>query len=298
MRKLTVELETVTPLLSYGAYTNELELRPTAFRGALRFWLRAALGGVTDDLDLIKKAEANVFGNTEGGGSVAIRVYSKNELSSKKYDLLPHHAAGKRMPIDGYDPGRLLYLTFTQQQGDEATYLAASKSLALLLTYGGVGRRSRRGFGHLHVSPTDTSDFKSNLVGSPDVIRQDALHAAKVLCETIKPGFRQSYAARYSHFSPTTIHVVSDELFHKWDAAIKRFGEKEHEVLQKNVLKDVLGSATDDRVASPLWVQVAKDTKDRYRLVLTLFDIHRKGAVEQIKAAQSFVKSFGNSHES
>lgn len=45
MLKLTVTLETVTPLFLGGADPRgEPELRPPAFRGTLRYWLRAALG--------------------------------------------------------------------------------------------------------------------------------------------------------------------------------------------------------------------------------------------------------------
>jgi CRISPR-associated protein Cmr1 len=44
---LAVTLETVTPVFLGGADPRGApELRPPAFRGAMRYWLRAALGGV------------------------------------------------------------------------------------------------------------------------------------------------------------------------------------------------------------------------------------------------------------
>src|SRR6266850_1449561 len=69
--KLTVTLETVTPLFLGGAEAQDRnrspELRPPAFRGALRYWLRAALGGVIGDnnLDGLHRLESAVFGSTE-----------------------------------------------------------------------------------------------------------------------------------------------------------------------------------------------------------------------------------------
>jgi CRISPR-associated protein Cmr1 len=49
-KKLTVTLETVTPLFLGGAEAQDRnkppELRPPAFRGALRYWLQAVLGSV------------------------------------------------------------------------------------------------------------------------------------------------------------------------------------------------------------------------------------------------------------
>lgn len=41
MPSITFELETVTPLFLAGADQTEAELRPPAFRGALRYWFRA-----------------------------------------------------------------------------------------------------------------------------------------------------------------------------------------------------------------------------------------------------------------
>jgi len=57
-------LETVTPLFLGGADPRgEPELRAASFRGALRFWLRALLGGMIGDknLDALHQAEATVF---------------------------------------------------------------------------------------------------------------------------------------------------------------------------------------------------------------------------------------------
>ncbi len=47
MFQLSVTLETVTPLFLGGADPRGApDLRSSAFRGALRYWLRAALGMV------------------------------------------------------------------------------------------------------------------------------------------------------------------------------------------------------------------------------------------------------------
>ncbi|MGQ9600679.1 MAG: RAMP superfamily CRISPR-associated protein, partial [Anaerolineae bacterium] len=53
MQRLTVTLETVTPLFLGGADPRGApELRAPSFRGATRYWLRAALGGTIGDNDL------------------------------------------------------------------------------------------------------------------------------------------------------------------------------------------------------------------------------------------------------
>jgi CRISPR-associated protein Cmr1 len=74
------ELETVTPLFLGGADPRgEPELRAASIRGALRFWLRALLGGFTGSsphgLDQLRQAESKVFGSTAtGASSVIVRI--------------------------------------------------------------------------------------------------------------------------------------------------------------------------------------------------------------------------------
>lgn len=81
--KLTVTLEAVTPLFWGGADPRGApELRAPSFRGAMRYWLRAALGGVCGDdearLAVMREAEARVFGSTDeqcgGASSIILRV--------------------------------------------------------------------------------------------------------------------------------------------------------------------------------------------------------------------------------
>lgn len=88
---LTMTLETVTPLFLAGAEPRgQPELRPPSFRGALRYWLRAALGGVLgDDPETVARTEAAVFGSTNpewgGAGAVTVRVYHESDLTSESF---------------------------------------------------------------------------------------------------------------------------------------------------------------------------------------------------------------------
>jgi CRISPR-associated protein Cmr1 len=84
MRKVEIELMTVTPLFLGGSDPRGQppELRPPSFRGAMRYWYRAALGGVVgDDWKKVRQLEGKVFGITsdkqenEGQGSaVNVRI--------------------------------------------------------------------------------------------------------------------------------------------------------------------------------------------------------------------------------
>ncbi|MEM4203918.1 MAG: type III-B CRISPR module RAMP protein Cmr1, partial [Candidatus Methanomethylicaceae archaeon] len=71
-----VEVLTVTPVFLAGADPRtSVELRSPSFRGALRFWFRALLGGVLgDNPEEIFKREREVFGSTDYGSPVIVRV--------------------------------------------------------------------------------------------------------------------------------------------------------------------------------------------------------------------------------
>ncbi|HYK85247.1 MAG TPA: type III-B CRISPR module RAMP protein Cmr1, partial [Ktedonobacteraceae bacterium] len=65
MQEVTFNVETITPLFLAGADQNTAELRAPSFRGAMRYWFRALVGGMvgTDPrgLEEVIKAESSVF---------------------------------------------------------------------------------------------------------------------------------------------------------------------------------------------------------------------------------------------
>jgi CRISPR-associated protein Cmr1 len=87
MQSLSVTLKIITPLFLGGAEPRgEPELRPASFRGALRFWWRAAFGGVVgEDLDKLRSAEASIFGSNEKGSSLVIRLTPMGSTASAEY---------------------------------------------------------------------------------------------------------------------------------------------------------------------------------------------------------------------
>jgi CRISPR-associated protein Cmr1 len=182
--ELTVALETVTPLFLAGAHPRgDPELRPPAFRGAMRYWLRAALGGVlSDDLEAMREREAEVFGRTEEksarGSAVSVRIHSKHPSEPQPYSKARSVIGprGERQPAardylywsmaksgnparENYQPsknflpdGVAFDLTLTIRPGAqnaENAFRWARAALWLLVHLGGVGSRARRTGGSL-----------------------------------------------------------------------------------------------------------------------------------------------------
>ncbi|MGQ9593108.1 MAG: type III-B CRISPR module RAMP protein Cmr1 [Anaerolineae bacterium] len=176
LHEIRVTLETVTPLFLGGADPRGApELRPPSLRGALRYWLRAALGGVLGDqnLDALRKAEAAVFGSAgESSASVspvAVRLAHRPPLKA-----LPYSKIEKETDKSFGWPG-IAYLFFaarktrTEQErsalmgkfslqlqllpgADPSALSKACLALWLFTRLGGLGNRSRRGAGSLQVT--------------------------------------------------------------------------------------------------------------------------------------------------
>lgn len=94
--EIKATLETVTPLFLGGADPRGApELRAASVRGALRFWLRALLGGIIGDdkLNDLRKAESAVFGSTEGASPVVVRL-QHGSLQTQRFSQLAANKAG------------------------------------------------------------------------------------------------------------------------------------------------------------------------------------------------------------
>jgi CRISPR-associated protein Cmr1 len=180
MQSLDVTLKIITPLFLGGAEPRgEPELRPASFRGALRFWWRAAFGGaVGEDLDILRSAEASVFGSNERGSSLVVRLTPVGSITNAEYvKQRAIHRSGTRPKPTGRDylfwsmastgrkerdnyqpphkyitPATKFKLTLQARPGDPNGKVAlqeAAAALWLLVHLGALGSRSRRCAGSL-----------------------------------------------------------------------------------------------------------------------------------------------------
>ncbi|MDQ2805471.1 MAG: type III-B CRISPR module RAMP protein Cmr1 [Chloroflexota bacterium] len=183
MAGVTVRLQVVTPLFMGGAHPRgePPELRAQSVRGALRWWLRALLGGCGwagpdfQDTEVLWQEEAKVFGSAaaESGGAspVVVRVSdikagidtiqkTNQRGNGQDYLLYGMHEQSTR-DRDNYQAARRYYTTATSftlhfdvrpgaKNGEEALHQVCT-SLWLLVSLGGLGSRSRRGAGCLDV---------------------------------------------------------------------------------------------------------------------------------------------------
>ena len=167
-KMLRVDFQIVTPLVLSGADQRRAELRLPSVKGMLRYWYRAVDPEYNqkrklDDEEKGSTWENSLFGGTgagEGQSCFLMRLHSKNPAVrgwKKRIDLsyLAFSLEGKRGRIvqepRGYlEPNNTFSLSFCMRPSIEAVDQYWRRLIAaiwLLGHVGGLGYRSRRGFG-------------------------------------------------------------------------------------------------------------------------------------------------------
>lgn len=198
MEKVTFEVETITPLFLAGndqierdvtqKEENDIiktfkdwhiraEIRAASFRGLMRYWERALVGGVLQTLDEVRQYEQKLFGATDCGSVITVRVtqptetaqiYQKEKAEKKYPDEVKNGIYGRNylfwsMDKSGkkfksnfkaarfyYPDGTTFKVTLSIHGHEDKEKLEqAVVTLWLLTQLGGIGSRSRRCAGSL-----------------------------------------------------------------------------------------------------------------------------------------------------
>lgn len=172
----------ITPLFGGGAITGEPDevtvIRGTEIRGQLRFWWRACYGGHYSNIEDMKKAEGQIWGKAnekeenaprfaetiqivvepiQKGDEVPAFIKVPGKKQPQCDEDIPAYAAFPLLPTDT-EPAKPIYknvrfrLTISfplQKQWHDQLQRDILGTLWVWETFGGVGARTRRGFGAL-----------------------------------------------------------------------------------------------------------------------------------------------------
>ncbi|MFA0782113.1 type III-B CRISPR module RAMP protein Cmr1 [Fervidibacter sacchari] len=261
-----VTLETVTPLFLGGSNPRgEPELRAPSFRGAMRFWLRALLGGVIgDDPKKIFEHESQVFGSTEHASPIKLRLQAKREgLKWDEYNPLLHKPDHEvRFRFKGFVPNQSfeIHLLGQNQQAVEL----AQKALQLLCYLGGLGRRSRRGFGSLQITEGELALTAGTAKELADALKWQINSIRQINSILPSSDVPLPNVPRFPILHPDWAQIkVCCREFKSWEEAIRFVMQNAH-----NYKDPALGNA-NPRQASPVHVHVTKLSTRNYALVLT-----------------------------
>ncbi|GAB4477652.1 MAG: hypothetical protein Kow0088_16730 [Anaerolineales bacterium] len=260
MDQLMITFETVTPLFLGGSEPRgQPEIRPPSIRGALRYWLRAALGGTIGDKDFgqISSVESLVFGKADekfGASAVVIRLHNSSLREQYFSELIGSDPKGNRVRYPG-----MAYLWFsarsTRKEGERRglwgnfdltmsarmgaknstqRFQEAYAALWLWVNLGGLGSRARRAAGNLRVARTEgSSHLLENLplttrAKTPQELAEELGSGIKFCRQLFAASYPKGAVKKPSAFDllhPEVCKVwVLDKSYGDWQEAVNEFG--------------------------------------------------------------------------
>jgi len=320
MKSITFECETITPMFLAGADGRTPELRPPSLKGLMRFWWRAMNGNLP--LEKLKKKEAEIFGASDeniGRSKISIRIarqLSSVDITESLWQEIPYkektsYKSGKKykVPTEYKEISYLLYSTHMLNERpyikagssfsiiissrDQQSLKEAVHSFALLVFFGALGTRNRRGAGSFKVNDvvySGNEDYK-NLFCTSEIQSREQLkdYIESKLKVFIGPTSNRSY----STLKNSKIYIFNPE--NNWKDALKTIGkpfldfrkENKERITDtpnfgfpiqhrssktlmgggpKNTKKDKKGNVIDflERRTSPLIFKLIKTSKDCY----------------------------------
>jgi len=323
IKTIQFEIETITPMFLSGADQGKAELRAASIKGLMRFWWRALQA--EGELEKLRDRENRIFGSADekmgGGSSFSIRIRHDNlQPVSKKFPfkdnihkiMVTSRSRNKTFPINileylaygPFDPKRksfrpyfdakakftLIISVLNAQHIDEVL-----KALHYLALFGGVGSRSRNGFGSLAITKAE-GNFNASRIISPTIKYSD-----DVLKELAN---RKSALLPYSSFTQGTRLFCTKEKRNSWDEALADAGqvyrgirvgdiklnneifEKKHNYNKRQFLGAPLDPFQEnyhsllDRHAKPYFIKVAKEGSQYRSYILYLPSLYCYGLDE------------------
>ena len=311
MQEVIFTLQTITPLFLAGADQTTAELRAPTFRGLMRYWLRALVGGMAgtdrNGLEEVTEAETAVFGATDTGSAVSVRISNvssepkeftertsvnvggKWQATGKGYLLWTMARSGKEgknlKPARWYFPPNTQFqLTLSTRAADDQKLKQAIASFWLLTQLGSVGSRSRRCAGSIMVQTVkgNTGDFrfeKPEDVKALQTMLKQGIELARQ-CYHIRP--QPIRDANFDILSPGACRIlILYDTQQPWltpDAAMKAIGESLQDyrgsifpLWKRKIFGLPLRDVSNARRASPLLLRLVELQGKRYVAVAVLF---------------------------
>ncbi|MGC8726324.1 MAG: type III-B CRISPR module RAMP protein Cmr1 [Thermoplasmata archaeon] len=241
MIKIEAKFEIVTPML-HGAHQTKAEIRVPSIKGMLRFWWRAI--NYNSNIYELWEKDAFIFGSSDekiGKSKVSIMLTENN--TSTYYNKNP-----KPTGLDGEFKIRI---DINEKQVDNTVYVydEVVKVLKVVGLLGGIGSRSRRGYGSISIVELKTDN---NTQWEVPTNKDQYITELKNLLSNSKNNVSlPSYTAFYSG----TRIVVSKKTFLTEQIAFQEI-KKEYKNYNKKNEGFGLPSNRRNRRASPLFFHI------------------------------------------
>jgi len=154
IEKREYECEVVTPLFLGGADPQKAELRVPPIKAAMRFWWRALN---PQSIEMLRDSESKLFGDAgdKYGKSNLTLAIEDFRISNIEYQPLPHHdAKPKNFKVKCINGSFKIVI-----KGSKLHH----SIFELFCLLGGIGKRSRRGFGSIRIVNNEEESYKNEV---------------------------------------------------------------------------------------------------------------------------------------
>ncbi len=267
-KEITFDVEVITPMFLGSADQNKAELRAPSIKGMMRFWWRA----VRADADLKKmiNEESSIFGgagDNYGKSSFSVRLHSvRNKRIGKDFlEEIGKEHNGKRITYaQNFGLGYLFYSTYTLKNrgvtikrpyirpgtkfmltfstGKENVLDHVIGSFWLLVNFGGLGTRARRGGGCLSITGINCDESQKDELEryfmGKDNIADFLVNGYKEAKAKICPQSKNNNTSAYSTLSGSRFVVNPTSQHSDWKSALNEIGlqYREYRLSVKNKL--------------------------------------------------------------
>ncbi|MCK4762878.1 MAG: type III-B CRISPR module RAMP protein Cmr1 [Candidatus Aminicenantes bacterium] len=271
MNEISFKCEVITPMFLHGADGKTPELRLPSIKGSLRFWWRA----IHYNLANLKKEESQEFGGSDqeiGRSRLQMRVtHPRNLKTGNEISPLPHKKIKFKDPIKYIEPGET-FTVILRSRDDIGNY---SRLFQLVSLLGGVGKRSRRGFGSFRIIEIDEKGFSSDVKIESVFSLVDKISPKNFVLDKGK------IIQKNPTVSPAYPYIKEIEIGRTHKSAeglLRKIGETTHKKNPGGSV-DSLGFARgQDRQASPVYVTITKDAAGDYYPIITTLNTVLKGS--------------------
>lgn len=277
----------VTPMFLYGADNRTPEIRPPSIKGMMRFWWRAINGDLS--ISELKKREGELFGGTDKKqGQSTFSILAKPiEIQTSNYKPLPHHTGNNACPYlpscksrkgedcakgfekEGFSPGGQFQITLLTRNNNSAnnkkreTPNWISDLFEITCLLGGLGNRSRRGFGSIAIESLEPSlqlicNKLNNIYGNDAFIFDNSNYVIKspFASSTAYPSIKKVELGQKSYTTHCKLLETIGNASHKYNPSGS----------------SALGKVRGGRLASPVYVSVLK-IDGEYRPIVTTLNV-------------------------
>ena len=282
MVSVDLNLETVTPIFLHGSDNTVLELRPPSFKSLFRYWWRTVQDYEERSL---REAEGKLFGSTDSKAPFSIRAPQAANLQLTKYKLLPHKRGRE---INAYEVDQQFSLHLIAKNKADASYYKQIAKLSFLL--GGVGARSRRGFGSVRETAWNSRDVSS--------LQEEILDALNAVAKANRFQIKDRYringrfveiieSKRRTHYPPeypVVLRIFFGELTNDIDDLLVTIGKATSDAKRKN--RDYTLGEGRPRMASPVIIRIQKVNNQYIPIATQLYSKYPRRTPRDIKRKQ------------